>query len=96
MKLLDLIHERRKEILEIAAKHGATRVMVFGSAVRGDDTDQSDVDFLVEVTGETTPWFPAGLMRDLKSLLGRPVDIVTTKGLNLHLRPYVLKEAQVL
>jgi predicted nucleotidyltransferase len=43
-------------------------VRLFGSVARGEDTAESDVDLLIEVTGETTPWFPASLVADLAQL----------------------------
>jgi len=52
------IREHRDEILRAAALHGAGNVRFFGSVLRGEDTPESDVDFLVDVTGDTTPWFP--------------------------------------
>ena len=61
--------------------------------VRGEDTLESDIDFLVEVGPEPSPWFPAGLIRDLQQLLGRRVDIVTERGLSPLLRDRVISEA---
>jgi hypothetical protein len=90
---LELIQKERDEILRIAAKHGATNVRLFGSFARGEAGPDSDVDFLVEVGGVTTPWFPAGLIVDLEDLLGRRVEVVTNRGLNPDLREHVLAEA---
>jgi predicted nucleotidyltransferase len=45
------IRERRGEILRVAARHGAGNVRLFGSMARGEDTLESDVDLLVDVTG---------------------------------------------
>src|SRR5205823_13033990 len=59
------IRDRRDEILRIAAQHGAGNLHVFGSVARGEDTPESDVDLLVDVTGETTAWFPGSLVADL-------------------------------
>ena len=47
MSLKDLIQEKREEILEIAANHGAFNVRLFGSVARGEETENSDIDFLV-------------------------------------------------
>jgi predicted nucleotidyltransferase len=44
-----------REILRVAANHGAGKVLLFGSVARGEDTPESDVDLLVEVTGEVKP-----------------------------------------
>jgi len=93
VETLDLIRANRAEILRIASKHGARNVRVFGSVARGDAGPDSDVDFLVDVEPVTSSWFPAGLILDLQNLLGRPVEVVTGRGLNALLRDEVLREA---
>ena len=90
---LELIHEKRKDILRIAARHGVQRIRVFGSVARGEAGPESDVDFLVEPGSVTTPWFPAGLIVDLEDLLGRRVQVITDGGLNPDLRERVAEEA---
>jgi len=61
----ELIQQRRDEILRVAAGHGAGNVRLFGSVARGEETPASDVDLLIDVTGETTPWFPLdAVLRD--------------------------------
>ena len=84
---------RREEILRICALHGARNVRVFGSMARGDAGPQSDVDLLIEVGAETSPWFPGGLVAELEELLGRRVQVVTERGLDDMLRDRVLDEA---
>ena len=74
MAIDDRILEMREEILRIARWHGVGRLRIFGSAVRGEMTTGSDVDFLIEIDGPTTPWFPGGLVADLEALLGCRVD----------------------
>ncbi len=93
MGSLDQLRSKSSEIYAIATKHGAGNVRVFGSVARGDARPDSDVDFLIDVVGPTTPWFPGGLLNDLESLLGRPVDIVVERSLNPLLRDEVLTEA---
>ena len=87
------IRERRDEILRVATHHGAGNVLVFGSVARGEDNPQSDVDLLVDVTGETTPWFPGSLVADLEKLLGRRVQVVIRGSLSPLIRDAVLREA---
>lgn len=87
------IEAARDEILRVAARHGAGNVSLFGSVARGDDTSASDVDLLVDITGETTPWFPGSLAADLEDLLGRPVQIVIRRSLSPLIREAVLREA---
>jgi predicted nucleotidyltransferase len=93
MTLRQLIEEKREDIVKIAARHGAKNVRVFGSTVRGEDTPDSDVDLLVDVEATTSSWFPAGLVLDLEEVLGRPVEVVTEKGLNPLIKNHVLREA---
>ncbi len=93
MTVQELLKEKRREILEIAAKHGAYNVRVFGSAARGEADESSDVDFLIDAGPKRTPFFPGGMVMDLQNLLGRPVDVVTEKGLRSRIRERVLKEA---
>lgn len=93
MDVRQLIRDRRAEILNIAARHGACNVRLFGFVARGEDRPDSDVDLLIETGPTTSSWFPAGLILDLQAILGRRVEIVTEKGLNPHLRERVLREA---
>jgi uncharacterized protein with HEPN domain/predicted nucleotidyltransferase len=94
MTVQDAVKEHREEILRIAAQHGATNVRVFGSVARGTAGPDSDLDLLVDVTGPTSAWFPAGLMVDLEELLGCTVDIATPNTLHCRIRDRVLIEAQ--
>lgn len=89
----DLIRANRDEILRIASKHGVCNIRVFGSFARGDVRPDSDVDFLVDAAQSTSSWFPAGLILDLESLLGRHVEVVTERALNARIRDEVLREA---
>ncbi len=91
--MVDLVKSRRDEIWSVARRHGVTRVRVFGSMARGDAGPASDLDLLVDVGPTTSPWFPGGLVAELESLLGLPVQIVTERGLDQLVREHVLKEA---
>ncbi|WP_218082280.1 nucleotidyltransferase family protein [Anthocerotibacter panamensis] len=97
MALLDTLREQRSQILQVAARHGAFNVRVFGSVVRGEETAESDIDFLIDYDkDQTTAWFPGGLLMDLQDLLGRKVDILTDQGISPRIREKVLSEAQPL
>jgi len=91
--MVELLKSKREQILHVARRHGVTRVRVFGSTARGDAGPKSDVDFLVDVGPEPTPWFPGGLVAELEELLGRRVQVVTERGLDELLRDRVLAEA---
>jgi len=96
MGIDELLKERREEIIRIAAQHGAYNVRVFGSVARGEANPDSDIDFLIDLGENRSPWFPVRLIRDLENLLGRKVDIVTEKGLKERIRKRVLQEAVLL
>ena len=87
------IRLRREDILRVAARHGAGNVRLFGSVARGEETIESDVDILIDVTGETTPWFPGSLVADLEQLLMRPVQVVIRRSLSPLIRDAVLRDA---
>ncbi len=88
-----LLRSKRKLILETAARHGASRVRVFGSAARGADDEASDIDFLVDLAPDRSLLDLGGLLYDLRQLLGTEVDVVTEKGLRRRIRETVLAEA---
>jgi uncharacterized protein len=93
----ELLYKQRSQILDIAQQHGAYNVRVFGSVARGEATEDSDVDFLVDYDLEKiTPWFPGGLLIDLELLLNRKVDIATVDMLKERTRDRVLHEAVLL
>ncbi len=96
MELAELIHEKREDILQIAARHGASNVRVFGSVARGEAGPDSDVDFLIDVGETHSAWFPAGLIIDLEDLLGSRVDVATPDALHWFIREQVLTEAKTL
>lgn len=93
MNIKKLLYEKRDEIRDIAARHGAYNIRIFGSVVRGEAGPDSDIDFLIDAGPTTSSWFPAGLILDLQEVLGRPVEVVTEKALNPYIREQVLREA---
>jgi predicted nucleotidyltransferase len=90
---LNELRERRDEILEVARARGATRVRVFGSVARGDSTESSDVDFLVDLEPGRSLLDLGGLLMDLQDLLKRDVDVVTERGLRPRVVQRVLADA---
>jgi predicted nucleotidyltransferase len=96
MKVEDIVSTHREEILATARKHGAYNVRVFGSVARGEARPDSDIDFLVSLEAGRSLMDLARLLRELQSLLGRNVDVVTEAGLRPRIRPQVLREARAL
>jgi predicted nucleotidyltransferase len=96
MGIDDILRSKRREVLDLAAKHGASRIRVFGSVARGDAGPDSDVDLLVAMDDDRSLLDLIGLGQDLQELLGRKVDVVSERGLSAHLRDRVLAEAVAL
>jgi predicted nucleotidyltransferase len=93
MGIEEILRSKRNEILEIAKRHGADQVHIFGSVARGEARADSDVDLLVRPGPKTSAWFPAGLVLDLEALLGRKMDVLTENALHWYIRDRILSEA---
>ncbi|MDO8681929.1 MAG: nucleotidyltransferase family protein [Armatimonadota bacterium] len=94
MRAMDIIGENREGVLKLASKYGAYNIRVFGSAARGDDTESSDIDFLISMEEGRSLLDQAGLLTDLSELLGRKVDVVTEDSIYWLIRRRILKEAR--
>jgi len=81
-------------VRDAAVRFRTVNPRVFGSVVRGDDTDGSDIDVLVDPLPGTTLFDLGGLQVELETLLGVPVDLLTPGDLPLKFRAQVLSEAR--
>lgn len=93
MRPSEIVQKYRTEIVMIATANHVCNVRLFGSVARGDDTEGSDLDLLVDPTSETTLMDIARLQNRLRQLLGMPVDVLTPKALPSRFRAAVLAEA---
>jgi len=82
----------REKIIDILHRNDVRRASFFGSIVRGEMTDQSDVDLLVEFEGRKSLLDLSGLKIELEDALGRKVDVVTYRSLHPLLRERILAE----
>lgn len=83
---------RRSAVIATAGRYGAHNVRLFGSLARGDHTEASDIDLLVDFEEGVGLFQVARLVAELKELLQSPVDVVSAGSL----RPWdddVLEEA---
>lgn len=88
-----LLRARRREILELATKHHARNVRVFGSVARGEETGRSDIDLLVDMEPGRSLLDQVRLRRELSELLGVSVDLLTSGGLQKRDHTTILREA---
>ncbi|MBW4536463.1 MAG: nucleotidyltransferase domain-containing protein [Pleurocapsa minor HA4230-MV1] len=83
----------RSQILTLAERYYAPNIRVFGSTVREDNTHESDVDFLIDVSPEQSLLDLIAFTRGLKELLGCEVDVAQSTVLHSVIRDEVLREA---
>ena len=77
MGMLDTIRARRDEVYAIAKRHKAEKLWVFGSCARGEETPESDIDFLVKFRPGVTLFDMGGLNAQLSRMFDRDVDVVS-------------------
>lgn len=92
-ELYETLKQQKTSILDIAKNYHAVNIRVFGSVIRGEEREDSDIDLLVDFLPGTTLLDQVGLIDALSTALGRKVDIVSERALNKHLRQRVLQEA---
>lgn len=88
--------QHREAVRRAASRHRVSNPRVFGSVLRGQDVDSSDLDLLVDPLPGTTLFDLGGLQDELEELLGLRVDVVTPKDLPARFRAEVLAEARPL
>jgi predicted nucleotidyltransferase len=76
-----ILNANRAKIREIAARHHAHNVRVFGSVARNTDRPNSDLDLLVAFDDAATLVDQAALVDELQDLLGVPIDVVSDRAL---------------
>ena len=89
----DILRKKRDEILDIATRHGAKKIRVFGSIFRDEIKENSDVDFLIELEKDRSLLDIIAIKQDLEDLLGCKVDVVTDSALSPYVRDEVLGQA---
>lgn len=92
MPLLDTLLAKRAEVLNVASRHGASNVRLFGSVARRSETPSSDVDILIDLARDRGFSDFLALAEELEELIGRKVDLVTSRGLSPYLKPLIEEE----
>jgi predicted nucleotidyltransferase len=87
------ILQRRDQIIALAKRYGASNLRIFGSVARGDATETSDVDFLLQFEPGRSLLDQGGLLMELRELLGVNVDVVSEGALTGRFGQIVRKEA---
>lgn len=96
MKPSEALKAHRDELRLLVSRYGLSHPRVFGSVISGTDTDESDLDLLVDPERATSLLTIAGLKIDAEKLLGVAVSVLTPNGLPPKFRSEVLQRAQPL
>ena len=94
MKPSVALEQKRRAVRDAASRFRAANPRVFGSVLRGEDRDGSDLDLLVDALPGATLFDLGGLQIELEELLGVPVDLLTPGDLPPKFRDQVLAEAR--
>ena len=90
------VGEIKKKIMPILRKYGVKRASIFGSAVRGEMKESSDIDILVEIEKDISLLDFVALKLELEETLGRRVDLVEYDTIKPRIKERILKEQVVI
>ena len=82
--------------IENLKKYKVKSIALFGSYVRNEQKEDSDIDFLVEFSEGVTLFDIVELEENLSEILRKKVNIVSRRGLSKYIGPYILKEAETI
>lgn len=92
-RTLDHVRAHSEELRRVLRPLGAQRIRVFGSVARGDDTESSDVDLIVDIPSTVGMFDLLRMQSEAEAVLGRPVDLVPNDGLKPTVAEAVEREA---
>jgi predicted nucleotidyltransferase len=96
MPLRDHLYLHRAALDQIAARHSASNLRLFGSVARGEERPDSDIDLLIDLAEDRRFGDYLALAEELEFLLHRKVDLVLARSLSPHFRPYIEADASPL
>ena len=91
-KMLPAIEEVKRKIMPVLQRHQVKRAALFGSVVRGEMKENSDIDILVEVDNGLSLLDFIGIKQEIEDTLERRVDLVEYNAIRPLIRDIVLKE----
>ncbi len=93
MRPSDTLQANRAALRQLTDRYGVLHPRVFGSVLTGTDTEDSDLDLLVDPSESTTLLTLSALQNDAEKLLGVPVSVLTPGSLPAKFRDQVLQQA---
>jgi predicted nucleotidyltransferase len=96
VKMLPTIEEVKRQIMPILDRHRVKRAALFGSIVRGEMNEDSDVDILVEIDKDVSLLDFVGIKQEIEDILQRSVDLVEYDTIKPLIKDTILKEQVVI
>jgi predicted nucleotidyltransferase len=93
LKPSEVLNANRATIRKVVERYNGRNARVFGSVLHGLDTENSDLDLLIDPTPETTLFDIGAIRYELHKLLGIPVDVLTPNALPEKFRASVIAQA---
>jgi len=91
-----MVQFNRERLASLCKEHKVERLRVFGSAARGEDRSDSDIDLLVDFVVPVGFFELIELEEQLAAFFGKSVDLLTEKGLSPHFRDSILSKTEIL
>jgi predicted nucleotidyltransferase len=92
MQSQTMLEQIKQQALPILKKAQVKKAAIFGSYVRGEQDEKSDIDFLIEYPEHTSLFDVAELKQSLEETLGKPIDLVGYNSIKPRLKQYILSE----
>ena len=90
------VEEIKQKIIPILKRHGANRAALFGSCVRGEMNEESDIDVLVDIDEELSLLDFVGIKLEIEEALGKKVDLIEYDTIKPLLRDKILNEQVII
>lgn len=84
--------KHQKDVERIAKKNHISYLALFGSHARGEQKPNSDLDLLINFSKPVDFFELYDIEQQLSKIFGKKIDLVTTKGLSKHIKPYIQKD----
>ncbi|WP_319578507.1 nucleotidyltransferase family protein [uncultured Methanospirillum sp.] len=89
----EIVSILKREVMGVRGRFGVKRIGLFGSIVRNEGDNTSDIDLIVEFDPSLVSYKKyLDLETYLQSLFPRPIEIVTTDGVSPYILPYISRE----
>ncbi|HPG41764.1 MAG TPA: nucleotidyltransferase family protein [bacterium] len=86
----------RKEVIDLLKKNNVAMLGLFGSYARGEQTETSDIDFVIRFSQSNGLLALIRLKRELSEILGKKVDLVTERSISPYIRKNIMDDLKVI